>query len=340
MKPLTFGRSLPPVARRVTVRVSRGTPASAHDLLPAVSWMLFGGKGGVGKTTTAAAYALDLSRSAPLHRVLLVSTDPAHSLEDVFGCPLDSSSLRGNGAPENLTVREIDAAASFDDFRQRYAGFVDEAFARVGAVPEASGAMRQIMDLAPPGVDEVMAIADVAELLVGSPDAYDTIVSDTAPTGHVLRLLQTPALLKEWTQALMAILLKYREVVPAGPLASLLVQLSKRLRALDARLHDSGQTRFVLVTRPASLPREETIRLRAALDDLKIDVGGVVVNATGAGTCRACRSRARVQAEEIAALRQGLGRRARYAIIEAPAVMPPPHGARALSAWATTWQRL
>src|SRR6185437_11340101 len=125
MKPLKFGRSLPKVARRVTVRLSRGTAASAHNLLPAVRWMLFGGKGGVGKTTAAAAYALNLSRSARLHRVLLISTDPAHSLEDVFGCPLDSSSLRANGAPENLTVREIDAAASFDDFRRRYAGFVD-----------------------------------------------------------------------------------------------------------------------------------------------------------------------------------------------------------------------
>jgi len=340
MKPLTFGRSLPPVARRVSVRLARRTPAPAHDLLPAVSWMLFGGKGGVGKTTSAAAYALDLCRSAPSHRVLLVSTDPAHSLEDVFGGLLDSSSLRASGAPRNLTVREIDAAVSFDDFRRRYAGFVDETFARVGAGPDAAGAMRQIMDMAPPGVDEVMAIADVAELLVDAPDAYDTIVSDTAPTGHVLRLLQTPALLKEWTQALMAILLKYREVVPAGPLASLLVQLSKRLRALEARLHDPGQTRFVLVTRPASLPRKETIRLRAALEQLKVDVAGVVINAAGAGTCRACRSRARAQADEIAALRQGLGRRARYAIIEAPAVMPPPHGARALSAWATTWQRL
>jgi len=340
MKPLTFGRSRPPVARRVIVRLSRGTPAPAHDLLAPVSWMLFGGKGGVGKTTTSAAYALDLCRSRPSHRVLLISTDPAHSLEDVFGCPLDASSLRANGAPDNLTVREIDAAASFDGFRQRYAGYVDETFARVGAAPDAAGAMRQIMDLAPPGVDEVMAIADVAELLVDSPDAYQTIVSDTAPTGHVLRLLQTPALLKEWTQALMAILLKYREVVPAGPLASLLVQLSKQLRALDARLHDPAQTRFVLVTRPASLPREETVRLRAALAGLKIDVAGVVVNAAGAGSCRPCRSRARAQADEIAALRRGLGRRTRYAIIEAPAVMPPPHGARALSVWATTWQRL
>jgi arsenite-transporting ATPase len=302
--------------------------------------MLFGGKGGVGKTTSAAAYALDLCRSAASPRVLLISTDPAHSLQDVFGCPLDSSSLHATGAPERLTVREIDAAASFDEFRQRYGRFVDETFARVGGAPDAAGAMRQIMDLAPPGVDEVMAIADVAELLVDSPDAYDTIVSDTAPTGHVLRLLQTPALLQEWTHALMALLLKYREVVPPGPLASLLVQLSRRLRALDARLHDPGQTRFVLVTRPALLPRAETIRLRARLDDLKIPVAGVVVNATGAGTCRRCRSRARVQADEIAALRRGLGRRARYAIIEAPAVMPPPHGAHALSAWASTWQRL
>ena len=340
MKPLRFPRRAPAIAHRVTVRISEGETGRPSALLPTSRWMLFGGKGGVGKTTCAAAYAVDLSRADPSRRVLLISTDPAHSLRDVFGGRLETPSLQASGAPPNLEVREIDAAARFAEFRQRYSGLVDDAFERVGGGPAAALAMQQIMELAPPGVDEVMAIADVADAVVDATAPYGTIVSDTAPTGHVLRLLQTPAILRDWTQALMAILLKYREVVPAGPLASLLVQLSKRLRALETRLHDPAQTRFVLVTRPAWLPREETIRLRSALADLNIEVGGVIVNAAGAGTCRACRSTSRTQAGEIAALRRALGPRTRYAIIEAPAVMPPPHGARALSAWASTWQRL
>ena len=340
MKPLPPARSAPAIRRRVTVRLSEGKAAPPSALLPASKWLLFGGKGGVGKTTCAATYAVDMGRADPARRVLLVSTDPAHSLRDVFGCGLDAESLLAAGGPPKLEVREIDAAASFAEFRQRYSGLVEDAFERVGGGPDAIVAMQQIMDLAPPGVDEVMAIADVADLVVDKSATYGTIVSDTAPTGHVLRLLQTPAILRDWTQALMAILLKYRDVVPAGSLASLLVQLSKRLRALETRLHDPAQTRFVLVTRPAVLPREETLRLRSALVALGIAIGGVIVNAAGAGTCRACRRTARTHAAEIAALRRALGSRAQYAIIEAPAVMPPPHGARELSAWASTWQRL
>jgi arsenite-transporting ATPase len=245
-----------------------------------------------------------------------------------------------DAAPANLEVREIDAAANLDRFRDRYVEYVDAAFERFGGAAAARQAVRQLMDLAPPGIDEVMAIADVADLLADSASRFDAVVSDTAPTGHVLRLLQTPAILREWTQALMAILLKYREVVSAGPLAPQLVRLSKQLRALETLLHDPGHTQFVLVTRAALLPRAETIRLHAALAELHIAVGGVIVNAVGAGTCRRCRARTRVQTGEIRRLRRTLGRKVPYAIIEAPAMMPPPHGARALSAWAATWQRL
>ena len=111
---------------------------------------------------------------------------------------------------------------------------VDEAFARIArSAGGDQAAFRELIDLAPPGIDEVIAVADVAEALTERQGHYDVIVTDTAPTGHALRLLQTPAVLREWTQALMAILLKYREIVGAGTLAALLVQLSKRLRGLQ-----------------------------------------------------------------------------------------------------------
>src|SRR4029077_10847256 len=102
---------------------------------------------------------------------------------------------------------------------------------------------------------------EVAEALSDSTGRYDVIVSDTAPTGHALRLLQTPAVLREWTQALMAILLKYREIVGAGTLASLLVHLSKRLRGLQEILSNPAQARFVVVTHAAVLPAAESASL-------------------------------------------------------------------------------
>ena len=158
------------------------------------------------------------------------------------------------GAPAGLRVREIDAAAEMDRFRRKYVEAVDEAFARIARTAAGDqAAFRDLIDLAPPGIDEVIAIADVAEAITEGKSGYDVIVTDTAPTGHALRLLQTPAVLRDWTLALMAILLKYREIVGAGTLAALLVQLSKRLRGLQDILRDPAQSRFVVVTRAAAV---------------------------------------------------------------------------------------
>jgi arsenite/tail-anchored protein-transporting ATPase len=312
------------------------------DLLEGnVRWLLFGGKGGVGKSTCAAATALDLATRAPAKRVLLLSMDPAHSLGDVFGAPLGDRGRPVPGGPRNLHVREIDAAAEMARFREKYVAAVDEAFA--GIARSAGGdqaAFRELIDLAPPGIDEVIAVADVADALVENKGHYDIVVTDTAPTGHALRLLQTPAVLREWTQALMAILLKYREIVGAGPLASLLVQLSKRLRGLQAILSDAAQARFVVVTRAAALPAAESAGLIASLGALGIAVQAVIVNAVGAGSCGRCRASARAQAGEIARVRRAAGGAGGYAIIEAPAEMPPPHGAAALAAWGLGWRQI
>jgi anion-transporting ArsA/GET3 family ATPase len=135
----------------------------------------------------------------------------------------------------------------------------------------------------------------------------------------------------------MTLLLKYREIVGAGSLAALLVGLSKRLRGLHDVLTDGTRTAFVVVTRPESLPSGESQDLIAALERLGIAVGAVVVNAAGRGRCRRCRTIFRAQAAEVARLRTRLGT---YAIIEAPAEVPPPHGRAALAAWMASWRQV
>jgi arsenite-transporting ATPase len=330
----------PPMGRRV--RPEFGKNGDTHHFsqktvgVPVfgVAWLLFGGKGGVGKSTCAAATALRLARD---RRVLLMSTDPAHSLGDVLGQRVDNTPRHVNGA-RSLFVREIDARAEMDAFRRRYVDAVDDAFARISrGMGGDRDAFRDLIDLAPPGIDEVIAIADVAEALSDGNAQYDAVVTDTAPTGHALRLLQTPAVLREWTQALMALLLKYREIVGAGSLAALLVQLSRRLRGLQSALTDATRSRFVVVTRPAALPMAESRDLIAALGGLGISVGAIVVNAVGRGTCLRCRRIARAQDAEIAQLTSG---RAGYVIIEAPAEVPPPHGPAALVAWGSRWRQV
>jgi anion-transporting ArsA/GET3 family ATPase len=137
----------------------------------------------------------------------------------------------------------------------------------------------------------------------------------------------------------MALLLKYREIVGAGSLAALLVRLSKRLRGLQDALRDRARARFIVVTRPAALPASESHELMAALDRLGIAVGGVIVNAVGRGTCARCGAIARAQTAEVERLASGRAR-ASYAIIEAPAEVPPPHGVPALRAWGGSWRQI
>ena len=310
--------------------VSQAAPTSMF----AARWLLFGGKGGVGKSTCAAAVSLHLAQT---RQVLLLSTDPAHSLGDVFGQRFDNTPRAVDGVPR-LQVREIDAAAEMDRLRRTYVDAVDDAFSRIARSTSGDGAaFRDLIDLAPPGIDEVIAIADVAEALVDQGSSVDVVVTDTAPTGHALRLLETPAVLREWTQALMAILLKYREIVGIGKLAALLVQLSKRLRAMQDLLRDGTRSRVIVVTRAAALPMDESHQLIAALGRLGIAVGGIIVNAAGRGTCTRCRAIARAQAAEIEGLTASA---ASYAIIEAPAEVPPPHGSRALRSWGDSWRQV
>ena len=336
--------AMPPIDRRVRTDLPHLRPRRRSDRLfpldtfAGAQWLLFGGKGGVGKTTCAAAASL---RLAETRRVLLLSTDPAHSLGDVFGAGVDDRARALSGAPPTLHVREIDAARGFASFRERYEQAVDETFARI---TRASGgqpsAFRELIDLAPPGIDEVIAVADVASALSEASLAYDVVVTDTAPTGHALRLLQTPAILREWTQALMTILRKYRELVGAGTLASLLVKLSKRVRALQAILSDASRTRFLIVTRAAVLPIEETIDLMNALRGLHISLGAVIVNALGAPPCARPADRRRGEHAQLLRLERAAAGRHRCAIIGAPAEMPPPHGAAALADWAGAWRQL
>lgn len=335
----------PPLAHRQRApQPIEGVPARrspALDLAGAARWILVGGKGGVGKSTCAAAVALQLAASHPGQRILLLSTDPAHSIGDILGARFDDRARAIVGAPPNLFVREIDAVTRFDEFKRQYVDSVDAAFAGLSKAGDGnSDTFRQLIDLAPPGVDEVIAVADVAAALA-DPSGPHLIVTDTAPTGHALRLLQTPAVLHDWVKALMAVLLKYRDILGAGSLATLLVDLSKRLRLLQATVRDPALTRFIVVTRAAAVPMEESRALERALSGLGIAIAGIIVNAMGAGSCTRCRNTIARQKIVLADLRAPDRTRPRHcAIIEAPAEVPPPHGPDALIRWSAAWRRL
>ncbi|MBI1734723.1 MAG: TRC40/GET3/ArsA family transport-energizing ATPase, partial [Candidatus Rokubacteria bacterium] len=349
----------PPVARvrrRAPRRAARGADGRPPDWLdviapPGVRLCLVGGKGGVGKTTCAAALGLALARRDGDRRVLLLSTDPAHSLADALETRLGDDETPVPGAPGHLWARELDADRAFRLRRERYRDAVDRAFTSVlrgGGIDVTFDrtVVRELLDLAPPGLDELFGMLAVVDALFRRDAPWDTVVVDTAPTGHTLRLLRMPATALEWVRALLAVTLKYRAIIGLGDFAAELVGVSRDLRRLDEVLRDAALTRFVPVTRAAELPRKETARLLHALGPLGIAAPVLVVNAVtrvdrGERACARCARAARAEAREIAtlsrAVRPGRAGAPRPRLLVAPAVAPPPTGVGRIAAWSDSW---
>ncbi len=334
-----------PVGRTKVLRYR--AEAVAQDFSPAATaaatlkLLLFGGKGGVGKTTCAAATAIDLADQHRDRRVLLISTDPAHSLGDVLGMTLSDEERRVRGAGANLLARELDATRVLEGVKRQYAAAIDKIFERFGSggsfdVAHDRSVLHGLIDLAPPGLDELAAIIEISDAVTGERPRWDLAVVDTAPTGHALRLLELPSLIHDWTKALMTILLKYQPVTGLGDLGALLLKLSKGLGTLRELLVDPARTQFVVVTRAAALPRAESVRLVKHLDTLGIHVPEVVVNAVGRGSCAACRKAAAAEQREISALRRAVTARASRRLVSAATQIPPPRGAKELRAWRRT----
>jgi arsenite-transporting ATPase len=241
------------------------------------SLYLVGGKGGVGKSTAAAALALLLAEHRP--GTLLLGTDPAGSLGDLLGQEVGAEPRAVDGAP-GLRVQQLDATLAWSRFRDRYREEAGELFGALtggGVSAEADRAVvERLVDLAPPGVDELMALLEVVDASEDRP--YDPLVLDTAPTGHLLRLLELPDLALEWTHALLRLLLKYREAIGLGSLADRVLRLARSLRAFRARLSDPDATWFLAVALPESLAVPETRRLLDGLRGLRVPAGALLVN--------------------------------------------------------------
>ncbi|HEV2862770.1 MAG TPA: ArsA family ATPase [Pyrinomonadaceae bacterium] len=275
--------------------------------------LIFGGKGGVGKTTAAAAAALALAEADEKSRVLAFSTDPAHSLSDSFGERVGELK-RGVAGLANLDAREIDPAARFEELKARYRAWTDELFESLTGgsrweIQFDREAMRELVALAPPGIDEIAALSTVSDLLEAGD--YSTIVVDTAPTGHLLRFLELPAVALSWVRTFIKLLLKYKNVVRWGGVAEELVALSKSIKRVAAMLTDERDCEFVGVAIPERMSLEETARLSSSLARLGVPMRRLLINGAvterAAAGCDFCASRRRSQAEVIAEFRSRLG---------------------------------
>ncbi len=164
-------------------------PLKGHSIL------FVGGKGGVGKSTTAASLAVHLADSG--EQILLVSTDPAHSLGDLFGTSVGD---RKQEIISGLHALEIDPGQEVE----RYLARVKSAMRHYVQPAMYSEIERQIeLTRHSPGSEEAALMDRVTSLMEEGSTSHDRIIFDTAPTGHTLRLLALPEIMAAWTTGLL-----------------------------------------------------------------------------------------------------------------------------------------
>lgn len=242
--------------------------------------LLLSGKGGVGKTTLSCGIARRWARQCPNEQILLISTDPAHSLGDVLQTPVDDTPIPQSDLP-NLRVQALNAEKLLASFKERY-GAVLELLVERGSFVEGSD-LTPVWDLSWPGLDELMGILEIQRLF--RDQEADRVVVDMAPTGHSLNLFSLMDFLDNLLKSLELFQGKHRELSQrlAGhhvqdEADDFLEEIRSELAAGRQLLQDSVKTSCLVVAIPEPMSWEETRRFLAALDELRIPVGGIFVN--------------------------------------------------------------
>ncbi len=261
--------------------------------------ILFGGKGGVGKTTCASAAALHL---AERFKTLLFSTDPAHSLADSLGQKLCDQQQEVKGA-KNLSALEANAENALAKFKTEHERQMRNIL-ETGTNLDSED-IDSAFGLPIPGMDEVMGFKTMIDLIDSR--EFDKYVVDTAPTGHAMRLLASPRLLDEWVKVMAKMRWKYRRIVEtfAGrydgdDADDFLLTMKKTIKKMQGLLGDGNRCEFVAVTIPEEMAISETSRLVGSLNRHGIAVRQLVINnVIEANGCRFCKARRTVQDKYI-----------------------------------------
>ena len=247
---------------------------------PALKYVFFGGKGGVGKTAMAGATAVWLAGRG--NRTLLASTNPVHSLsglldQSVFGAPTQVA-----GA-DNLWAYEIDTRETIErskkEIRDKIQWFLKFADISTKADDFVESATMN------PAFEESAMFENMVDLMLK--DEYDVYVFDTAPTANARRLLGMSKVYSLWVDKMLKSreeartlreMLSFTKKKEEDPLLTYLLQFRQRMGQARQRLTDSGKTAFFFVALPEALPIAVITRFIGWFHDFGIPVGGVVVN--------------------------------------------------------------
>ena len=199
--------------------------------------IIFGGKGGVGKTSCAIATALALAKN---FRTLLISTDPAHSVSDCLEQQIGFR-VRQIAGHDKLAAIEIVADEALSGFKKEHESELKKLLETSTNLDDQD--IDELLTLSIPGIDEVMSFKTIIDFI--EKGGYDKYVVDTAPTGHALRLISSPALLDEWIKVASRMRWKYRYMITSfsgnykqDEVDVFLLSLKRTVKRIEAILRD------------------------------------------------------------------------------------------------------
>ncbi len=287
------------------------------DQLLNLKFIMFGGKGGVGKTSCAASSAIWAAEHG--RNTLIISTDPAHSLGDSLGVELPPGIPTPIDNINNLTALEINPKATISEF---------SGVANINHLEEMGmndmleglplfGDLEELASANPPGIDEALAFGKILEFIETNHD-YDLIIFDTAPTGHTLRLLSLPETLTGWIGKLIKMRLRIgkmlgafkrlftREEKKTDDSLEVLERLNQSILNAREDLTNPIKNSFVIVMIPEEMAILESGRLLNELIKYNIPVSNIVINQLYQDTtelCDFCKSRREMQQKNIEKIR-------------------------------------
>jgi arsenite-transporting ATPase len=240
--------------------------------------LLFTGKGGVGKTTTSAATAAYAAQRG--HKTLVLSTDPAHSLDDAFGVRLADTPTE---IDTGLYGQQIDAQRSFESSWRSVQDYLRDVLEQGGIAPLEAEELTVL-----PGAEEILALLELRNQVAGG--RWDVIVVDCAPTGETLRLLALPEAMQWWMQRVYPtdrrVLRNVRPVLshlaglplPPDSVFAAAQRLCDDLAEVRSLIVDPDTTSVRLVLTPESMVVAEARRTLTALSLFGYRVDGIVAN--------------------------------------------------------------
>ncbi|MHA1321903.1 MAG: ArsA family ATPase [Candidatus Helarchaeota archaeon] len=250
---------------------------------PNMRFLLYGGKGGVGKTTCAIATALWTADNTD-REILIISTDPAHSLSDSLVQDVSGGEVKPVKGVKNLFALEMSPKKEFE----KYQASIQSGEIHVPEELKMFGDFTDFQSLSPPGSDETLAFSKVLEFIQTA--EYDFFIFDTAPTGHTLRLLSLPEVLNSFFGKLLRFRMKMGQIW--GKFKGLfsrgddneidqletLNHMKKVIENANEELSAPDRTSFIIVMIPELMAVYETERLIQTLYEYEIPVSNIIVN--------------------------------------------------------------